>query len=128
VALASRAGLSACLVSSSTLLTEVGRRRRPDGVQGVSDLTMGLVAAAAGVLAGPVLSAFGYPSLAAVAGVLLVPVVVLLIRAGDGACRRAKSLRPLSDPRRRVDSRDRWATVPSSQVSPSVRGNRPRTL
>jgi len=53
---------------------------------------MGLVAAAAGVLAGPVLSAFGYPSLAAVAGVLLVPVVVLLIRGGDGACRRAKSL------------------------------------
>jgi len=74
-------GWSACLVSGSTLLTESVDDVVRTGVQGVSDLTMGLVAAAAGVLAGPVLSAFGYPSLAAVAGVLLVPVVVLLIRA-----------------------------------------------
>ena len=74
-------GWSACLVAGSTLLSESVPEHVRTSVQGTSDLAMGLAAAVAGALAGPVLAAAGYPGLTAAAGLLLVPVVVLAARA-----------------------------------------------
>jgi hypothetical protein len=51
-------------------------------VQGLSDLVMGLVAAGAGALAGPVVAGPGFGVLALGAIALLVPVAVLLARPG----------------------------------------------
>jgi MFS family permease len=72
-------GWSACVVAGSTLLSEsVGAAERT-GVQGLSDLIMGVSAAAAGVLAGPVLGGGGYSLLNALAALLLVPVLLLVV-------------------------------------------------
>jgi MFS family permease len=73
-------GWSAALVAGSTLLSESVPVDVRTSVQGTSDLVMGLAGASAGALAGPVLAAGGYPSVAIAAAVLLVPVVVLLAR------------------------------------------------
>ncbi|SCX39589.1 Predicted arabinose efflux permease, MFS family [Klenkia marina] len=73
-------GWSAALVAGSTLLSESVPAEVRTSAQGTSDLVMGLAGAAAGALAGPVLAAGGYPTVAAAAGVLLVPVVLLLGR------------------------------------------------
>jgi MFS family permease len=68
-------GWSCCLVAGSTLLSEsVSIAARP-GVQGASDLVMGLCAAVGGALSGVVLGALGYGPLNLLAAVL---VVVLL--------------------------------------------------
>jgi len=74
-------GWSACLVCGSTLLTESvpGPVRVP--VQGVSDLVMGVAAAAAGAVSGPLLAASGYPALCVVGAGLLVPAAFLGARA-----------------------------------------------
>ncbi|MCV5262428.1 hypothetical protein OFC55_32690, partial [Escherichia coli] len=63
----------------STLLSESvpGEVRIP--AQGTSDLVMGIAAASAGALAGPVLAAAGYAKLSLLALVLLVPVMVLAV-------------------------------------------------
>jgi predicted MFS family arabinose efflux permease len=58
-------------------------------VQGVSDLTMGLSAAVAGAVAGPLLAAGGYRTLTLTAAVLLVPVVVLAV--GERLARESRS-------------------------------------
>jgi MFS family permease len=80
-------GWSACLVAGSTLLSESVHADVRTGVQGVSDLVMGLVGAGAGAVSGPLLAARGYPALSVVAVVLLAPVVVLLARASPGRLR-----------------------------------------
>jgi MFS family permease len=70
-------GWSACVVAGSTLLSEsVGAPVRTS-VQGLSDLVMGLSAAGAGALAGPVLDGAGYSWLTVAAATLLVPVLIL---------------------------------------------------
>jgi MFS family permease len=70
-------GWSACVVAGSTLLSEsVGAQVRTS-VQGLSDLVMGLSAAGAGALAGPVLDGAGYSWLTVAAATLLVPVLIL---------------------------------------------------
>lgn len=74
-------GWSACLVAGSTLLSESVPEHVRTSVQGTSDLAMGMAAAVAGALAGPVLAIAGYGGLTAAAGLLLVPVVVLAARA-----------------------------------------------
>jgi MFS family permease len=81
-------GWSAAVVAGSTLVSEsVPAAVRPT-VQGLSDLVMGLVAAIAGLLAGPVLAARGYPALALVAGVLLLPTTLAAL--GHQLTRRAR--------------------------------------
>ncbi len=72
-------GWSCCVVAGSTLLSESvpGEVRIP--AQGTSDLVMGIAAASAGALAGPVLAAAGYAKLSLLALVLLVPVMVLAV-------------------------------------------------
>ncbi|MFI5730172.1 MFS transporter [Kribbella sp. NPDC051587] len=70
-------GWSACLVSGSTLLS----RSVPDDIrtsaQGLSDLTMGVLASLSGTAAGPVLAHFGFHWLAVLCGLLLIPVALL---------------------------------------------------
>jgi MFS family permease len=74
-------GWSACLVSGSTLLTESVPAPVRVPVQGVSDLVMGVAAAAAGAVSGPLLAASGYPALCIVGAGLLVPAAFLGARA-----------------------------------------------
>jgi MFS family permease len=70
-------GWSACLVAGSTLLS----RSVPDEIrtsaQGLSDLTMGILASVAGIAAGPVLANLGFHWLAILCGLLLVPSALL---------------------------------------------------
>lgn len=77
-------GWSLSLVAGSTLLTEsVPEPDRP-GVQAAADLVTGLSAAAGGALSGVILGTLGYGRLTAIAGALIVPVLVLLWRAQSG--------------------------------------------
>lgn len=74
-------GWSFGLIAGSTLVTEsVPATIRPQA-QGASDLTMGLCAAVAGALAGPVLDLAGYAGLNLVAGVIVVPLFLVALRA-----------------------------------------------
>ena len=75
-------GWSASTIAASTMLVDsVPLGDRP-GVQGVSDLLMNLTGAAGGALAGPTLTAFGYPGLGLGCMVLVAGVVVwALLRA-----------------------------------------------
>lgn len=73
-------GWSFGLVAGSTLLSEsVPAPTRP-GVQGASDLVMGVAASAGGLAAGVVVDRFGYAVLNAAAAVVLLPVLVALTR------------------------------------------------
>ncbi len=74
-------GWSASLVSGSSLLSASVRAEIRTTVQGTGDLVIGVCAAAAGVLSGPILSLAGYPALAAAAAALLVPVLLAMVRA-----------------------------------------------
>lgn len=78
-------GWSSCLVAGSTLVSSSVEDDVRTAVQGLSDLVMGVVAASAGVLAGPVLQEWGYPTLAVAAAVLLAPVLVLAISTAAAA-------------------------------------------
>ena len=64
-------GWSLCTVTASTLLSESAPLMARTDVQGAADLVMGLVAAAAGVLAGVVMGAFGYMALNVFAALLV---------------------------------------------------------
>ena len=78
-------GWSCGLVAGSTLLTEsVPMAVRP-GVQGSTDLLMGLVAGLGGLAAGPVVAGPGYPTLNLLAALVVVPMAalaVVLLRSG----------------------------------------------
>lgn len=74
-------GWSCALVSGSTLLSEsVPDDARPS-VQGAADFVMGMSGAAGGALAGAVVAGPGYGALNALAGLLVLPVVVLVVRS-----------------------------------------------
>lgn len=81
-------GWSCCVVAGSTLLSESVPGDVRVSAQGTSDLVMGVAAAAAGALAGPILAAAGYGRLSLLAGLLLLPVGLLalaLVRSSAGA-------------------------------------------
>jgi MFS family permease len=63
-------GWSCCLVASSALLVDAVPLSERPGVQGASDLVMGLFAAAGGAVAGVVVAGWGYGALNIGAGVL----------------------------------------------------------
>jgi MFS family permease len=70
-------GWSCGLIAGSTLVTEsVPVERRPTA-QGGTDLLMGLGAAVAGVVGGPLLAVGGFGLVAAVSGTVIVPLVVV---------------------------------------------------
>lgn len=83
-------GWSACLVAGSTLVSESVPETVRTAVQGVSDLVMGLSGALAGAAAGVGLGLLGYGGLNVAAGVLLVPVVVLLVAGRRPLVRRVR--------------------------------------
>jgi MFS family permease len=73
-------GWSGTMVAGSTLLSEsVAVANRPS-VQGLSDLVMGLSAASAGALSGPVVAYVSYPALTMLAAVATVPLIALALR------------------------------------------------
>ncbi|MFG1672579.1 MFS transporter [Micromonospora sp. NPDC049282] len=73
-------GWSGTMVAGSTLLSEsVPTADRP-GVQGLSDLLMGLAGAGAAALSGFVMRAVGYPTLTLLAAIAVVPLVALALR------------------------------------------------
>jgi len=80
-------GWSLCTVAASTLLSEGSPLSARTDVQGVADLTMGLVAAAAGALGGLVAGAFGYGALTFVAALLVTGIATaaeVVRRTGSG--------------------------------------------
>ncbi|WP_433162859.1 MFS transporter [Kribbella sp. CA-247076] len=70
-------GWSCCLVAGSTLLSRSVPEDIRTSAQGLSDLTMGILASIAGIASGPILAYFGFHWLAVVCGLLLIPVAVL---------------------------------------------------
>jgi MFS family permease len=64
-------GWSFCTVAASTLLSESAPADTRTDVQGAADLVMGLMAAAAGVLAGVIVGSLGYSALTAFAALLV---------------------------------------------------------
>jgi MFS family permease len=68
-------GWSFCTVSASTLLSESAPLDARTDVQGAADLIMGLVAAAAGVVAGLVMGSLGFQALNIFAALLVTGVV-----------------------------------------------------
>ncbi|RFU19331.1 MFS transporter [Geodermatophilus marinus] len=80
-------GWSCGLIAGSTLVTEaVGEGQRPTA-QGGTDLLMGLGAALAGVVGGPLLALGGYGLVASVSAVLVVPLLVVWARTPAAAQR-----------------------------------------
>ncbi|MDQ6527132.1 MFS transporter [Nocardioides sp. LHD-245] len=74
-------GWSLAMVSASTLVAEHAPLDVRTDVQGVSDLVMGLTAAATGAIAGVVVGAAGYPALALASLVLVAGVLGCAARA-----------------------------------------------
>ena len=73
-------GWGCTMVAGSALLSEsVSLEQRP-GVQGLSDVVMGVAGASAGALSGVVVDFFGYPTLTLLAGIATVPLVALALR------------------------------------------------
>jgi predicted MFS family arabinose efflux permease len=85
-------GWSFALISCSALLVDAIPVAERPGVQGASDLVMGMAAAGGGALAGVVVGEWGYGTLNAGAGVvaLAVPAAAFVVGFGSGA-------RPLPD-------------------------------
>jgi MFS family permease len=73
-------GWSATMVAGSTLLSESIAVELRAAAQGLSDLIMGLAAAAAGALSGVILQARGYPVLTLLAALATVPLIALVAR------------------------------------------------
>ncbi|MEV5962923.1 MFS transporter [Kribbella sp. NPDC051952] len=70
-------GWSACLVAGSTLLSRSVPEDIRTSAQGLSDLTMGVLASISGTAAGPILANLGFHWLAVLCGLLLIPAALL---------------------------------------------------
>ena len=73
-------GWSCTMVAGSTMLTESVADQVRASAQGLSDLIMGLAGATAGAVAGSIMSAWGYPTLAAFAALATIPLIAETIR------------------------------------------------
>ncbi len=73
-------GWGCTMVAGSTLLSESVPVVQRAGVQGLSDVIMGVSAATAGALAGLVVDLFGFATLSVVAGIAVVPLAALALR------------------------------------------------
>ncbi len=89
-------GWSFATVAASTMVADHAPLDARTDVQGAADMIMGLTAAGAGGVAGVIVGAFGYPTLAAVTTALAV--VVLLAAVAGGRAR------PVEQPADRVDA------------------------
>ncbi len=68
-------GWSLCTVAASTLLSESAPSDARTDIQGAADLVMGVVAAAAGALAGVIVGTFGFPALNVFAAFLVLGII-----------------------------------------------------
>ncbi len=82
-------GWSLCTVAASTLLTESAPADARTDVQGAADLIMGVVAAAAGVVAGVVMGGLGFGALNIFAALLVTGIVTAAELARRAAARTA---------------------------------------
>ena len=82
-------GWSCATVAGSTLVADLAPLDVRTDVQGASDMTMGLTAAAGGALAGVIVGLWGYPALTAFAAALACGVFAAGVVAGRPAARRA---------------------------------------
>ncbi|WP_433057506.1 MFS transporter [Dactylosporangium sp. CS-033363] len=73
-------GWNGTMVAGSTLLSESVPVQERAGVQGLSDVVMGVAGASAGALSGVVVDFFGYPVLALLAAVTAVPLLARVLR------------------------------------------------
>lgn len=73
-------GWGCTMVAGSTLLSESVPVVQRAGVQGLSDVIMGVAAASAGALAGVVVDLFGFATLSVLAAVAVVPLAALALR------------------------------------------------
>ncbi|TDB74475.1 MFS transporter [Micromonospora sp. KC721] len=73
-------GWSGTMVAGSTLLSEAVPTDVRPGVQGLSDLTMGLAGAGAAAASGFVMRVAGYPTLTLLAAIAVVPLLALALR------------------------------------------------
>ncbi|MFF5226732.1 MFS transporter [Dactylosporangium sp. NPDC000521] len=73
-------GWGCTMVAGSTLLSESVPVVERAGVQGLSDVIMGVSAASAGALAGIVVDLFGFATLSVLAGIAVVPLAALALR------------------------------------------------
>ena len=83
-------GWSCGLIAGSTLVTEsVGVELRPTA-QGGTDLLMGLGAAVAGVVGGPLLAVGGFALVSGVSAALVLPLAVVWVSSGRAAGQRPR--------------------------------------
>jgi MFS family permease len=85
-------GWSATLVSGSTLVTAAVPQQERPGVQGASDLVMGLCAALGGGLSGVVVGVWGFPTLCLIAAALSAALVVGALSPYSRAPRTASGI------------------------------------
>ena len=78
-------GWSATMVAGSTMLTAAVPASLRASSQGLSDLIMGLAGASAGALSGVVVFAWGYATLAILAALMTLPVIVFTFAPGAPA-------------------------------------------
>ena len=74
-------GWSCTMVAGSAMLTGAVESHERPGVQGLSDVTMGVAGAFAGAASGFVVEYGGYPMLALLAATAVLPVTVLVLRS-----------------------------------------------
>jgi MFS family permease len=87
-------GWSCTMVGGSTLLSDsISAEARPS-VQGLSDLIMGLAGASAGALSGLAMNGGGYPLVASLSALALVPLLVLAARQAAVPATSRTSQRP----------------------------------
>ena len=94
-------GWSAGMIGGSTLLAESVAPEAKVSVQGAADAVMNVAAAASSAVSGVVLGWAGYPGLAVVAAVVLVPMAVLAVRT---AVRPPETPAPAAAPDRSTSS------------------------
>lgn len=72
-------GWSSTMIAGSTLLSESVSPELRTSAQGLSDVTMGLAGASAGVLSGVIVDVWGFPTLALVSALATIPFIVLAV-------------------------------------------------
>lgn len=76
-------GWSCTMVAGSAMLTGAVEPHERPGIQGLSDVVMGVAGAFAGAASGFVVEYAGYPVLALLAALTVLPVTVLVLRGSD---------------------------------------------
>jgi len=82
-------GWSCTMIAGSTLLTDAVPAEQLPNVQGTSDVLMGFAGASAGLLAGVAVGFGSYAILTTIAGIVIVPLLIVTLRTMRSAPQRA---------------------------------------